>query len=157
MRGLATTIRWRRDTESIAWTERKAAEENPAAREWNEFYRKLEIRGDSDINNTTAGDNAALPNYTDEEWADMTWKLNGLRHEYFVPRMLRSVLDQVFYVVETARYNLRSERVQARWRAAVAVEMYQFYTALEAAARSARQIEQATGFSGEALYVEAAE
>ena len=71
--------------------------------------------------------------------------------------MLRSVLDQVFYVVETARCNLRADCLQPQWRASVAVEMYESYTALEEAARSAREIEQATGFSGEALYAEIAD
>jgi hypothetical protein len=71
--------------------------------------------------------------------------------------MLRSVLDQVFYVVESTRYNLRAEGVHPQWRAFVALEMYQFYTALEEAIRSAREIEQSTGFSGEQLHAEAAE
>jgi hypothetical protein len=141
----------------MTWTEREAAENNPAARKWKEFYRKLAIQGDSDADNLTAQENAAQPDYSDEEWADIAWKLNGLRHQYFVPRMLRSVLDQVFYVVESARYNLRAERVQPQWRTFVAVEMYEFYTALEEAVRSAREIEHSTGFSGEVLYAEADE
>jgi len=62
--------------------------------------------------------------------------------------MLKSVIDQVFYVVETTRYNLRSERRWPEWSATVALEMYQFYTALEQAIQSAREVEQATGFSG---------
>ena len=71
--------------------------------------------------------------------------------------MLRSVLDQVFYVVESARHNLRAEHGASQWRAFVALEMYQFYTALQEAVRSAREVEQATGFSGEQLYKEAGE
>jgi hypothetical protein len=98
-----------------------------------------------------------LVNYSEADRADVFRKLNTLRHRYFIPRMLRSVLDQVFYVVESARHNLRIEGAQPEWGAFVALEMYQFYSVLEAAVRAAREVEQATGFSGEALSAEAGE
>lgn len=71
--------------------------------------------------------------------------------------MLRSVVDQVFYVVAGTRHNLRTERVQPQWRSTVAVEMYEFCTAFGEAAPSGKEIEESTGFAGQALYAEANE
>jgi hypothetical protein len=59
-------------------------------------------RAKADGESSTAEDNTALPDFSDEEWADMAWKLNSMRHEYSVPRTLRAVLAHVFYVAETA-------------------------------------------------------
>jgi len=128
--------------------ERKVAQDNPAARKWKAFYKKIETRGENEAENPRGESNDPLANYSEAEREDLLVKLNSLRHEYFVPRMLKSVIDQVFYVVETTRYNLRSERRWPEWSATVALEMYQFYTALEQAIQSAKEVEQATGFSG---------
>ena len=87
----------------------------------------------------------------------MAWKPNNLRHQCFVPRVLRSVLDKVFCVVESARPNLSAENAHPQWRAFVTLEIYRFYTALQEASRLAREIELATGFSDEELYVAAPE
>jgi hypothetical protein len=157
LRRFASTGRWRRDAESITWTERKAAENNQGARKWKVFYRRLEIRGDGEAENPTAEESAAIPGDSHEQWDDVAKKLNGLPHGHFGRCRLQSVLDQALYVLESARHNLRIERERPQWRAFVAVEIYQFYTALEEAIRSAREIEQTTGFSGEALYAEAGE
>ncbi len=71
-----------------------------------------------------------------------------MRHRHFVPRMHRSVLEQVFYVVEVTRLNLGVDNGLSAWRAYVALEMFRFYTALERAVRAAKQVEEMTGFSG---------
>jgi len=84
-------------------------------------------------------------------------KLVHLRHQYFVPRMLQSVVDQAFYVVESTRHNLNYEVRRPEWGASAAFEMYQFYTALEEAVESAREIERSTGFSGAEIAARLAE
>jgi len=114
------------DEGSLAEAERQVAQDNPAASKWKEFYRKIETRGESEAEHPRDETDKPIDNLSDEEAQDVIAKLNHLRHQYFVPRMLQSVMDQVFYVVESTRHNLKYERRLSEWRASAAFEMYQF-------------------------------
>lgn len=131
--------------------ERKVTEENTAARKWKDFYKKIEMTGESEAWKPEEESDNSIVLIRGGGQTEVWTRLNDLRHKYMVPRMLESVMDQVFYVVEGTRHNLKGDIRCPEWRASVAFEMYQLYTALEEAGRAAREIERSTGFSGEEL------
>ena len=137
--------------------ERKVTEDNSAEDKWREFYKKIEITGENEAGNPEDHTKHPIVLIRGSRQTEVWTRLNDLRHKYMVPRMLESVADQIFYVVESTRHNLKGDIGCPEWRASVAFEMYQFYTALEEAVQAAREIERSTGFSGEELAARLAE
>ncbi|MFH1185744.1 MAG: hypothetical protein V1755_12020 [Chloroflexota bacterium] len=81
-------------------------------------------------------------------------KLKCLRYEHSFPRARSSALQDVFYLVETARWHLKRDGNSDRWREYIALHMYQFQSALQEAMELAAEIEKRTGFSGKELAAE---
>lgn len=78
-------------------------------------------------------------------------KLKCMCYEYSFPRAMHSVLEDVYYLVQTARWHLRRDGNSEEWRQQIAIHMYEFYTALKTASEAAGKVEEDTGFSGQEL------
>lgn len=77
-----------------------------------------------------------------------------MRYEYSFPRAMYSVLEDVFYLVQTARWHLRRDGRSAEWREYIACHMYQLGAALRKAMEAAGEVEKETGLSGRELAAE---
>jgi hypothetical protein len=140
---------WRpRASAPLPGPERKAPEDNSAEERWKAFYRKIDVKGDiqpfqnqEDVDNWGAG-------LSDEETQKLLGRLKSMYYEYSLPQAMQSILEDVFYMVQTARWHLKQDGNSEEWRAWIAVHMYAFYTALRHAAEMAAEIEKNTGFSG---------
>jgi len=64
---------------------------------------------------------------------------------------MHSVLEDVFYLVQTANWHLKRDGHTREWLENIAFHMYQLQAALRKAQEFAGEIEKRTGISGEDL------
>ena len=92
-----------------------------------------------------------MADLSEEEIQVLAGRLNGLKYECAFPRAMYSVLEDVFYLVDTARWHLKRDGHSERWRENIAFQMYQLQSALRKALEAAGEIEKRTGLSGREL------
>jgi hypothetical protein len=134
--------------------ERKAAQDNRAEDLWKSFHKRIEVKGDSESSYTDKELDNWLEGLSEDETEALGAKLRCLQYEYRFPRAMISVLEDVSYLVHTARWHLNRDGASPRWRAHIAVHMYEMRTLLQLALEEAAEIERSTGFSGERLSAE---
>jgi hypothetical protein len=133
-------------------TEKEAAEENTTERNWSEFYKRIEVRGDSESSSFKEQPDNPSEWLSDEESQDLVAKLESMSFRAVYPRGMRSVVRDAFMITEAIDWKLNHERAaSAPWRTDAALHLYQFAQALQRISETARELEKQTGYSGRAL------
>ena len=99
---------------------------------------------DGELDNWLAG-------LSEQETRALEGKLKCLQYEYSFPRLMNSVLEDVFYIVQTANWHLKRDSRSRQWLEHIALHMYQFRSALQEAMELAEAVEKRTGIWGREL------
>lgn len=131
--------------------EEEAKDNNATARNWDEFYRRIEVGGGSGRTYSDEELDNWLADLSEQEIQALEGKLRLSRYEDRFPRAMHSVLEDVFYLVATANWHLKRDGHTREWLENIAFHMHEFQAALKRAQELAGEIEKRTGISGEDL------
>jgi hypothetical protein len=131
--------------------ETEAEDNNSTARNWDEFYKRIEVGGGSGRTYSDEELDNWLEDLSEQEIQALEGKLRLGRYEDTFPRAMHSVLEDVFYLVQTANWHLKRDGHTREWLENIAFHMHQFQAALKRAQEFAGEVEERTGISGEDL------
>ncbi len=88
---------------------------------------------------------------SEAEAEELGRRLRCMHFGYAFPRAIQSAVEDVFYLVQTARWHLKRGGRSEGLRERIALRMYELYTMLQSAIDFARDVEKDTGLSGQEL------
>ena len=132
--------------------QKEATEEESTAGKWDEFQKRIEIRGDNERSFSEEEVDHWLGRLSEEETESLIARLESMRFQAIFARGIRSVLEDAFSLVAAVRWQLMREPVESkRWRQDAALHMFLFADALGRVIEAARDVEKETGYSGQEL------